>query len=335
MGMRGDRCVLVTGATGAVGPAVVATLCSAGFRVRVLARRKPNPGELPSGVAFCQGDIRDLPTLVAVSEGCHGIVHMAALLHIVDVYPGLEERYKEINVRGTEHVVQAAMQAGVQRLVFTSTIGVYGASQGQVLTEASQPRPSSLYAYTKLKAEEHVLGAYRGNNPIGVVLRLAAVYGPRLKGNYLRLLQALARGRFVPIGPGRNRRTLVYDRDVAAAVLLALSHPRAAGRIYNVTDGAFHTVSEIVAAISKALGKPPPAWYLPERPVKMMSAIMDRLTTFLPISSLHLQAVLGKYMEDVAVSGVRIQEELGFAPRYDLEQGWQDTIDRLRQVGIV
>jgi len=333
--MRGDHCVLVTGATGAVGPAVITALWQAGYSVRALARYEPGPGLLPPEVEFRRGDIGYLPTLMAASEGCDFVVHMAALLHIVNAGADLEERYQEINVRGTENVVQAAMQTGVQRLVFLSTIAVYGRSQGQVFTEETQPRPYSLYARTKLEAERKVLSAYRGDTPLGVVLRLAAVYGPRLKGNYLRLVRALARGRFVPVGAGNNRRTLIYDKDVAAAIRLALKHPMAAGKIYNVTDGHFHSIKEIITAISHALGRRPPVWYVPERPIKITATIIDKISTSLLARPFHLQAAIEKYTEDIAVSGARIQEELGFVPQYDLKRGWQEAIDQLRGAGVI
>jgi len=74
------------------------------------------------------------------------------------------------------------------------------------------------------------------------VLRLGAVYGSRIKGNYERLTHALARHRFIPIGSGLNRRTLVYDKDVGRTDALAVSHPAAAGKIFNVSDGRFHSM---------------------------------------------------------------------------------------------
>ena len=98
---------------------------------------------------------------------------------------------------------------------------------------------------------------------MGTVLRLGAVYGSRIKGNYRRLLIALARGRFVPIGPGSNRRTLVYDKDVGRAAMLAAVHPDAAGRIFNVTDGQIHTMEAIIETLCEALGRVPPRLTLP------------------------------------------------------------------------
>jgi len=124
--------------------------------------------------------------------------------------------------------------------------------------------PDTFYAQTKLAAEQIVLNAKRnGGQPLGTVLRLGAVYGSRIKGNYERLTHALARNRFIPIGSGLNRRTLVYHQDVGRAAALAISHPAAAGRVFNVTDGKFHILKEIIESICSALGRKPPRLSLP------------------------------------------------------------------------
>ncbi|MCJ7654343.1 MAG: NAD-dependent epimerase/dehydratase family protein, partial [Dehalococcoidia bacterium] len=181
-----------------------------------------------------------------------------------------------MNVGGTATVVKAAVEAGVKRLVFLSTIAVYGDSCEQILTEDTPVKPDTFYARTKLAAERIVLNAKRADGqPLGVVLRFAAIYGPRIKGNYQRLVQALARRRFIPIGDGSNRRTLIYDRDVARAALLASQHPNAAGKVYNVSDGHFHTLKEIIVAICQALGRKPPRFSVPVGPARFMSGLME------------------------------------------------------------
>ena len=213
--------VLVTGATGAVGPTVVTTLVAAGYTVRALVRTAPPVGLLPAGVELAYGDITEPATLTPAMADCTGVVHGAALLHIVNPSPALRSEYERINVAGTANVLAAAQAAGVARVVFFSTIAVYGHGCSHYLTEATPPHPDSPYGATKLAAEQLVLAARRvDGQPLGVVLRLAAVYGARVKGNYHRLLHALRRRRFLPIGRGANRRTLIYDRDVAAAALL-------------------------------------------------------------------------------------------------------------------
>jgi nucleoside-diphosphate-sugar epimerase len=97
----------------------------------------------------------------------------------------------------------------------------------QLILTLFMPRPSVLPNRLVLNARS------ADGQPLGTVLRLGAVYGSRIKGNYERLTRALARNRFIPIGKGLNRRTLVYDKDVGRAAALAVSHPAAAGRVFN------------------------------------------------------------------------------------------------------
>lgn len=319
--------VLVTGATGAVGPVVVEALLAAGHQVRALVRTAPPAGLLPAAVELVPGDITEPATVQAAMTGCDGVVHMAALLHINDPAPALHAASERVNVTGTANVLAAAQAQGVARLVFFSTIAVYGHGHGATLRETTPPQPDTLYGRTKLAAEELVLAARRADGAaLGVVLRLAAVYGAHVKGNYQRLLTALARGRFLPIGRGANRRTLVYDQDVASATLLALREPTAAGRVYNVTDGTVHTLQEIVGAICQALGRRPPRFYLPVAPVRLVVALVEDGLALLGRSTPVSRATLAKYLEEMVVDGSRLQQELGFTPRYTLTAGWQAIV---------
>jgi UDP-glucose 4-epimerase len=259
---------------------------------------------------------------------------MAALLHIVNPPPELRKKYERVNIGGTATVVEAAIKTGVKRVILFSTIAVYGASDGCVLNEMSQPHPDTFYAQTKRAAEQIVLNA-RGadGQPLGSVLRLGAVYGSRIKGNYERLTHALARHRFIPIGNGLNRRTLVYDKDVGRAVVLAISHPAAAGRLFNVTDGEFHTLNEIIGSICAALGRKPPRLSLPSGIVRSVAGAIEGGYDIFGLRSPITPEMVDKYTEDSAVSGSLIQKGLGFVPQYDLQAGWHETIGEMRRIG--
>jgi nucleoside-diphosphate-sugar epimerase len=324
---------LVTGATGAVGPRVVEALHGAGYRVRTFSIDPPKPGSFPKDIEVHTGDLADKAALRSAMDGVEVVIHMAALLHVVSPSPDLEH-FKRINVGGTAAVIDAANQLGIQRLVFFSTIAVYGPSKGEIFDEGSPPRPGTWYAQTKLEAERLVLGAKRlDGQPLGTVLRFGAIYGAGIKGNYRGLVQSLARRRFVPIGNGRNRRSLIYDKDVASAALLAATHPAAQGQTYNVTDGQLHTVGEIIEIICRSLGRKPPRLSLPLGPVRATTGVIEQMAKTIRIKPPIGRETIDKYVEDAAVESRLFQSELGFRPRFDLSSGWRETIDDMRNRG--
>jgi UDP-glucose 4-epimerase len=326
--------VLVTGATGALGPRVVEALQQSGYPVRVLALDPPEPKMFSQATDFQLGDINDERAVRTAVSGVTAIIHMAAMLHINTPSPKQISHYKLINIDGTALVARAAIEAGVQRVVFFSTMAVYGQGDGRMLDENTMPHPDSAYAETKLCAERIMLETRKPDGrPFGTVLRLASVYGSRVKGNYRRLLQALARNRFIPIGPGTNRRTLVYDKDVASAVLAVMGNQNAAGRVFNVTDGEIHSLNDIILSICEALGRRPPRMHLPVAPLRTTVEILDKGARMLGLRPYSFRGALDKYTEDMAVDGHRIQDEIGFKPKYDLLSGWKEAIEEMRSRG--
>ena len=135
---------------------------------------------------------------------------------------------------------------------------------------------------------------------------------------------------FIPVGNGLNRRTLVYDKDVGRAATLAVSHPATAGRVFNVTDGGFHTLNEIIESICAALGRKPPWLSLPVDPTRTLIGLIEKGSHAIGLKPPITKAIIDKYTEDIAVDGSLIQKELGFVPQYDLKSGWEETIREMQ-----
>ncbi len=329
------RCLL-TGATGALGPAVAQHLENHGYELRILSRNPDHARAMFPGLAVLPGDICDRGQVDSAVDGCQVIVHLAAFLHVSDPSPAEVERYQDVNVRGTATIVESAVAHAVSRVVLASTIAVYGDGRGAILDESSEPNPDTPYAKSKLQAERLVLEAPGPDGrSMGAVLRLAAVYGPRVKGNYRRLLDAIARGRFVPIGRGANRRTVVHEIDVAASFAAATDNPRAAGQIFNVTDGQYHRLSAIVSAIYTALGRPQPRLVVPLPPVRAAARVTDCLCRAAGRDGWCGARMLEKYLEDVCVCGARLTKELDVPPAVELHRGWSATVKELRAAGEI
>ena len=314
---------LVTGATGMVGPTLVRHLIEAEYAVRVLVRTPPASMVLPPEAEVIMGDITRPETLPAAVDGVAVVFHLAAKLHINDPSPALAAEYERVNVHGTRHIARAAAAAGVPRFIHFSTINVYGPAQpGLTYDERHTPDPDTFYARTKLEAEAVALSEHPGVT----VLRLAAVYGPRMSGNYPLLLRALRHGVSVMVGDGQNRRTLVYVADVARAALAAAQSDGASGETYNVTDGEVHSFDSIARAMQHALGKPERMAYLPAAPFRWGLSVASKLASVVG-RRIPGPALIDKLTEDMAASGGKLQEDLGFRPHFPLQKGWRRAVE--------
>ncbi len=314
--------VLVTGATGVVGPALIRELAARGYRVRALVRRSPPAGILPETTILVPGDLDDRCALSSAVKGADVVVHLAAMLHRYDPPPELRREIWRVNVEGTRNLARAAAGAAVSRLVLFSSISVYGPGDGRSVRDESSPlNPDGWYAESKVEAEREALAV----GP-AVVLRMAAIHGPGMRGNYVRLMRAMARGVLPLLGDGRNRRTLVHLQDACRAALLAAESDRAGGRVFNVSDGSTPTLLEIVAAIRAAMGRPVRVFRVHPAPVRAAAGLLEGASRLLGLRSPFSWKLVDKLTEDVAVDSSLIRRELGFRPSFDLMRGWRDTV---------
>jgi UDP-glucose 4-epimerase len=109
--------------------------------------------------------------------------------------------------------------------------------------------------------------------------------------------------------------------------------PLPAGRVFNVTDGEFHTLNEIIESICSALGRKPPWLSLPIGPTRIVAGLIEKGANTIGIKSPVTRGMIDKYTEDIAVDGSRIRTELGFKPQYDLRSSWQETVQEMRRMG--
>jgi UDP-glucose 4-epimerase len=114
---------------------------------------------------------------------------------------------------------------------------------------------------------------------------------------------------------------------------LTVSHPAAAGRVFNVTDGGFHTLNEIIESICSALGRKPPRLSLPVGPARTLVGLIEKGSHAIGLKPPITRAIIDKYTEDIAVDGSLIQKELGFVPQYDLSTGWREVVQEMRRMG--
>jgi nucleoside-diphosphate-sugar epimerase len=267
--------VLVTGASGFVGRAVVTALADAGRAVSAGVRRRPQP-PFPAGVEVVQHpDLSQSFDWTRLLEGVDQVVHLAGIAHTGGVMPA---HYDRINRLATAELAAAAAAAGVQHLVFISSIRAQtGPSADHALTERDEPAPTDAYGRSKLAAE----AAVRAAGVPFTILRPALFYGPGVKGNFALLLRA-ARSRWpLPVRDFVNRRSLLCIDNFISALNFVLSSPAALGETYIVADpGIPPRLPDVLATLRKAQGRWPLIVPLPTHYLEMLLRLLRRDATW-------------------------------------------------------
>ncbi|HEX9370841.1 MAG TPA: NAD-dependent epimerase/dehydratase family protein [Roseiflexaceae bacterium] len=256
--------ILVTGGAGFIGSHLVEWLVEQGHRVRVLDNfSSGHPESLASvrgAIELVAGDIRDLAAVRAAARDVDLIVHLAAMVSVVQ---SIAEPLaaQAINAMGSLHVLEAARQAGVRRVVQASSCAVYGDAARLPIDEDTPPEPLSPYAATKLAAEQAGRLYSRLYGLEAVALRFFNVYGPRqdpaspYAAVVPRFVAALRGGQQPTIyGDGGQSRDFVFVGDVVRALWVAATAPGIAGEVFNVGRGEARSVLDLAHTIGALLG---------------------------------------------------------------------------------
>jgi len=248
-----DGPVALIGGSGFIGTRLASRLLDAGRKIRIIdiARSHFYPEH------WVTGDVRDRSTFAHALRGCSAIVNLAAQ-HKDNVRP--RSLYEEVNLEGSRQVCLAAEEAGVETIVFTSSVAVYGQAPPNA-DESCPPKPNNDYGRTKLEAE----GVYRDwlaaapDRRSLVIVRPTVVFGERNRGNVYNLLRMIAGKRFVMVGRGDNVKSMAYVENVAAGLQACLNAPPGL-RLFNYVDQPDFTMNELVRLVRAELdlGTRPP-----------------------------------------------------------------------------
>lgn len=315
----GSRHILVTGGAGYIGALLTGSLLRCGYQVTVidnllfggeaLLAYQPHPE-----FSFVKADVAE-PRAVRSAlrddwDRPFAVVHLAAIAG----FPACQAVGRQVawryNVEATQRVYEQAVSLGVERFIYASTYSNYGLSpDGQPLNEDSPLNPQSLYAETKIAAERCLLGA--GGSPAALILRLATLYGlsPRMRFdmivNQFTLEAYLYRE--LLIYQRAYKRSYVHIQDAAAGFLLGLQAPleKIRGQVYNLGDDHGNLSKE-----------------------QIITLIRKRL----PETHVHYKDLtFGGDMRDISVSFDKIRREMGFAPRFSVDDGIREVLAALRQ----
>jgi nucleoside-diphosphate-sugar epimerase len=326
---------LVTGATGFIGGRLVGALVDAGYKVRALVRDPARAGFLSRpGVELVQGDLGDPSSLGEAATGAQRVFHCAGL--VGDWLRPDETR--RINVEGTRALLDASAAAGVERVVYLSSLSVYGPTHHHGTDESAPHRYSGdAYGDSKIDAERMVRVFVDRGGPEVVILRPGFVYGPGDRLFLPRLLDALARGQFVYVGNGSKLLNTIYVDDLARAAVLADSTPASAGQAYNLTDGTETSLRAFVEFLCQEAGMPPPSRRVPPpvaRTACYAAEALARLKGATEAPRLNRGRLRFLYYNQL-YSIDKARRELGYDPQFTYREGLPLTLAWYREQGLL
>lgn len=294
--------VLVTGANGFVGRALVSELLARGHHVAVAVR---TPDAVPPGTeARSIGDLARVGNWNPALASVDAVAHLAARVHVAG--PQDQEVYRAANVAPTLRLAEAAAAAGVRRFVFLSSIKAMGEKSvsGRPLTETDLPTPLDAYGLSKLEAERSLAGVAARTGLDVVSLRPPLVHGPGVRANFLNLLRWIDKGVPVPV-TAENRRSLIAVHNLASAIVAVLEHQDKVAGTYLVADRPAISTAELVRQLAVGMGRQARMVSVPAPLVSMGAA--------LPVIGPRLSRLTGNLELDDSL----------FRRTY----GWSSTID--------
>jgi len=256
--------VLITGVNGFVGKTLSDELVIKGFNVNGTVRSVMSV-DFPGAITkFVIKDIDSKTDWQNALESVDVVIHLAARVHVMkDTAIDALSEFRRVNVEGTLNLARQAVEAGVQRFIFISSIKVNGEGSilGQPYTPEDQPAPVDPYGISKREAEDGLRQLASETGMEVVIIRPPLVYGPGVKANFQSMMHWLDKGIPLPLGAIHNRRSLVSLDNLIDLIVTCIHHPAAANQIFIAGDGEDLSTTELLQRMAAGLGKK--AWLIP------------------------------------------------------------------------
>ena len=328
--------IAITGGTGCLGRPLVEKLIADGAYLKLLSLPNDHSLNYPDNkVEIITGDLDSSEALSLLTRDCKIVFHLAGKVHSVPGTKEEEEEFYQVNVEGARNLLEAAKKNRVKRVVFYSTVGVYGKDADFHGDELSPCKPGSVYAESKYLAEQLVLNSSNDGGPEGVVLRFPVVYGPLDRGNVAKLIKAVRKKLFFYFGDGNCLRSMISSKNAAEAAVKAAFEPKAANEVVCVTDGRDYTMNELVDSICRALGMSWRPYHVPVLLADLAGSFGDALHKWVhvpfPVDSDRVR----KLSRPLTFSCEKAKKVLGYEAVETLEEGIRrevEWIHRLRRL---
>jgi len=319
--------IALTGAGGFLGSCLAERLVAEGHFVRALVRAANRPRWLEErGAELLVGDVTEEASQRALVAGCDIVFHAAGL--VTEVAPG-EAEYARVNVEGSEGLAQAAIGAGVRRIVFVSSTSVHAPNGGIPLEESSPLEPADAYGRSKAEAERRLTTLVEGTGAELVIVRPSRIYGPR-DVSLGRVFRAIARRRLLLVGPCTAQTDFVYVEDVVAALVQSAVQGNG---VYVVGGPEPVSIERFFVEIARALGRRLPPVRLPFGPTLVASAVLARAYTAFGREPPLAPKRLAFFRNGRVVDHSRARRDLGYDPAVGVREGIERTVRWYQQAG--
>jgi len=313
--------ILITGATGFIGKALITDLMLRDYHV-VATVRNENSSVPECRQVFATGDINEKTDWKETLDGIDVVIHLAARVHVMnDSATDPLSEFRKVNVAGTLNLAEQAANAGVKRFIFLSTIKVNGerTQKGSKFRETDPPAPNDPYAISKWEAEQGLLAVAEKTGMEVVIIRPPLVYGPGVKANFRSLVKWVKIGVPLPLGAVHNKRSFVALDNLVNFIILCIEHPRAANEVFLISDGEDVSTTELLQKIARALGKR--SFLLPV-PVGLMTFIAGLMGK---------NDVANRLFGSLQVDCSKARELLGWKPVVSMDDGLKGITQRCKK----
>ncbi len=307
--------VLITGANGFIGQALCSVLSARDERIRRAVREQDSRRDSTGEESVVVGSIDGHTDWAAALRGVDTVVHLAARAHLVrESGSDLLSTYREVNTEGTRRLAEMASKAGVKRFVFLSSVKVNGErTSGRPFTENDIPQPEDAYGISKWEAEQALLNVAHATGMEAMILRPPLVYGPGVKGNFLRLMRLVAHGAPLPLASVANRRSLIHVDNLVDAIIACLNSTAVPGNTYLVSDGEDVSTPDLIRLLAQALGVPARLFPFPVALLKLGAAMLGK------------RGEIARLADSLQIHSSKIRNALGWRPRVSLAEGLSET----------
>jgi nucleoside-diphosphate-sugar epimerase len=304
--------MLITGASGFVGQALCHTLRDLGTTFTPVSRIRL----AAFSNAICIGNIHASTDWLPILKGIDTVVHLAARVHLLkDLSSDKLSDYRIANVDSTLNLARQCAQTGVKRFIYLSTVKVNGESTTvRPFSSSDKPAPQDPYGISKFEAEQGLKQIASETGLEVVIIRPPLVYGPRVKANFLQIMDLVKRGVPLPFANIENRRSLVFVGNLVDLIVQSVKNGNASGQIFMVSDGHDVSTGDLIRAIAGAMNKRP--MLLPVPPV-----ILQGLANFVGKKAIA-ERLLGSLQVDIS----HTVDTLHWLPPYSFEYGIEQTV---------